>query len=432
MSKIKELRDKKVLLLAEARKMLDAAHDAGKEMSAEETAAFDAKTTEADTVQASISREEKLADRERATFPIDSGSGVVGGKDLSGDAPWGSFGDFLAATRDAVSPERRGSVDARLYAASGANQSVGSEGGFLVPPAFSTTIWDGLNQSTDNLLNMTDNYTVTGESITFPANAETNRATGSRYGGVRGYWISEAAQMTGSKPAFRRVKIEPQQLAVLCYVTEKLLNNSPVALEQYITRAATDEINFLVGDAIINGSGSGQPKGILNSGSFVSVAKASGQANTTFLQENVGAMWARLHPRSKANAVWLMNNDVTGQLSVMNTLVLNRAGTEVVGGYGPRLYNPEAQTLYGRPIQVVEYCATLGAVGDVILADMKGYLSGTRGTINSAMSMHLRFDYAEMCYRFMFDVDGTTWLASPLTPYKGAATLSTFVVLAAR
>jgi HK97 family phage major capsid protein len=58
------------------------------------------------------------------------------------------------------------------------------------------------------------------------------------------------------------VKVEPQQMAVLVYVTEKLLRNSPVALEQYVSRSATSEISFMTGDAIVNGSGAGQPKGL--------------------------------------------------------------------------------------------------------------------------------------------------------------------------
>ena len=48
------------------------------------------------------------------------------------------------------------------------------------------------------------------------------------------------------------------------------------------------------------------------------------------------------------------------------------------------------------------------------------------------MSMHLRFDYAETCFRFMFAVDGQPWLASAITPFKGSNDVSPFVALAAR
>ena len=55
-----------------------------------------------------------------------------------------------------------------------------------------------------------------------------------------------------------------------------------------------------------------------------------------------------------------------------------------------------------------------------------------RGSVRSDISMHLRFDYAESAFRFMWEADGQPWLASALTPFKGSNTLSTFVSLATR
>lgn len=359
-----------------------------------------------------------------------SGPVIRGGHDRAADKPWATFGEQLIAIKEAYSPSGR--MDVRLAAAQGMNQGVPSEGGLLVAPQFSSKIWDGLAAEENSLLSMTDNYTIEGESLTFLANAETSRATGSRFGGVRGYWINEADQITKSSPKLRSVKVEPQQLAVLVYVTEKLLNNSPVALEQYVSRAATEEISFLSGDAIVSGTGVGQPKGIMASGSMISVAKEASQVAATFVKANANKMWARLHPRARKNAVWLMNVDVEPQLDEFHTLVKNVAGAENVGGFGSNIYNAEKHTLKGRPIIPCEFCATLGTTGDVILADLSGYITGTRGGVATAMSMHVRFEYAEQAFRFMYELDGQPWLASALTPFKGSATLSTHVKLDTR
>ena len=341
------------------------------------------------------------------------------------------FGDFAASLAGAMTPGKAG--DDRLNimaAATGGSQGVGADGGFLVPPEFSNIIWDGLNKTPDNLLGMTDEYTVTGESLTFNANAETSRATGSRYGGIQGYWIAEADQITSSVPRFRQMKLEPQQLAVLVYETNKVLANAP-ALEQHLTRAATEEINFLVGDSIINGTGAGQPLGILTSDAPVSVAKEAGQSAATIVAANIWKMYARMHTRSIPNAVWLINQDAWPELFNL---------TIDVGTGGQALFVPPGGisvapfgTLLGRPIMPIEYCSTLGTVGDIILADMKAYASGTRRGIESASSIHLRFDYAESVFRFMFEVDAQPWIASPLTPFKGSGnTVSPFVTLATR
>lgn len=355
------------------------------------------------------------------------------GNDRGIEKPWESLGAFAVAVMEAGTPGAT-RMDARLHAAAtGVNQSIPSEGGFLVPPQFSTKVWDEQAGDADDLLSLTDGYAIDGESLTMNANAETSRANGSRFGGVRGYWINEADQITHSKPKFRQLRLEPQELAVLIYATDKSLRNSPVALGSYLERAAREEIKFMSGDAIINGTGAGQPLGILGADCVVSVAKETSQPAATIKQENISKMWARLHPRARAGAVWLMNVDCEPQLDFLNSVVTNVAGTENVGGYANKVYDAEKRTIKGRQIITTEFNATLGTVGDIVLANLGWYATGTRSSgARSDTSIHLRFDYAETAFRFMYELDGQPWLQSALTPYKGSATLTSFVTLATR
>jgi HK97 family phage major capsid protein len=341
-----------------------------------------------------------------------------------------TLGEFGMSVYSASVPQ--GYHDQRLQmlaAASGASMGVGSDGGWLIPPAFSTQVWDGLNDPANSLLPLTDSYTVTGESLTFNASAETSRVAGSRWGGIRGYWIAEADQMTASKPKLRQLKLEPQQLAVMCYATDKLLKNAQ-AVEQWLTRAAVDEINFLVGDSIINGTGAGQPQGILNGTCLIPVAKETNQAAASIVYANVVKMYQRLHARSRAGARWYINQDCEPSLQQMS-LTVGAGGVPAYLPPGGLSVSPYS-TLMGLPVVPLEYCPTLGTVGDILLADMKAYATGLRGGVESAMSMHLRFDYNETAFRFLFEVDGQPWLASPITPYKGTNTTSPFVALATR
>lgn len=358
-------------------------------------------------------------------------SAIEVSEDLARRRPWAGAGEFFVAVHKAA-PGMTGYVDPRLLAgATGLNQQIPSEGGFLVAPEIASTIWDEMNADRLALLPRTDSYTVTGESAILPANAETSRVQGSLYGGLRAYWISEADQITKSKPTFRQIRLEPQSCAVLAYGTEKLLANAGPVLEQYLTRAAAAAITHLVNQAIVEGTGAGQPKGLLTSGSVVSVAKESGQAAASVLPENVAKMWARLHPIARENAVWLYHSSVEPALDTLATVVKN-SSSENVGGYAAKVFDPELRTLKGRPILPCDFCAVLGTVGDLILVDLKSYATATRGTIETALSMHVRFDYAESAFRFMFAVDGQTWLQSAITPAKGSDTLSTVVTLATR
>lgn len=435
-------------LNAEADEIIAASGDNGKEMSEEQLTRITEINAENDKLDADIKAEDaKVAQIEMVAArsarmneattrqsPAKVAEQVVSGiHDRAEDDPMHGFvcaGDFYMS---AFQMFANSVPDNRLFlgaAASGMSQGSGAEGGILVPPTFSKKIWDAMNVGAENLLGATDGYPIEGDSWTCPANAETSRATGSRYGGVRGYWLAEAEQMTSSKPKLRQMKLEPHEMAVLVYVTDKLLRNAAAA-EKYVTGASTDEIQFLTGDAIINGNGAGKPKGILASGSLITQTKEVGQAAATVVAENVVNMWSRLHTRARSGSVWYINQEIEPQLTTMSI---------AVGTGGQLIYMPpgglsgaQYGTLYGRPVVPIEYCEALGTEGDIILANLGYYATGVKSSgIRSDASIHLRFDYAETAFRFMFEVDGQPWLASALTPYKGSNTLSTHVSLETR
>jgi HK97 family phage major capsid protein len=342
------------------------------------------------------------------------------------------FGEFALAVRDACQPGKR--PDDRLAlitkTASGMGENTGADGGFLVPAEFVQKILERV-YAKNNLLGMTDTYTVSSNVIAFPRSAETSRANGSRWGGVRAYWRDEGEQGAATKATFGRLQMNLHKLLVLINASDELLGDAQgIALEQYLFRVASDEINFVVSDAILNGNGAGQPLGILNSDCLVTVAKESGQTAATVNTTNIVKMWARMWAPCRQNAVWLIHQDVEPQLQ---TMTIGSGGTQLVAYMPPGglSANPYA-TMLGRPVIPVEWCATLGTVGDILLADLRHYVTATRGMIASNMSIHLRFDYDESIFRFTFRIDGGPWWSAALTPYKGSNTQSCFVTLATR
>jgi HK97 family phage major capsid protein len=310
------------------------------------------------------------------------------------------------------------------------SEAVGSEGGYMVMPEFAGGIIDRVYNN--NLWGLTDNYTVVGNNLTFLANAETNRATGSRHGGLRGYWLSgEGATITKSKPSFREVTLKLAKLGVVVYLTQELLDDGGSALQQYVARKAAEEFNFMIGDSLINGTGVGQPLGILNSPSLVSVAKENGQLAATLQTENVEKMYARFYAPNINGLVWYHNQDILPQLNTM-TLGIGAAGVPTYlppGGVSVAPYG----TLMGRPLQPIEFASTLGTQGDLIAADLGQVLSISKGGVAQAVSIHLEFLTDQMAVRFIMRLNAGPWENAPLTPYKGTGnTQSSFVVLDTR
>lgn len=345
------------------------------------------------------------------------------------------LGDFALALLDA-GPNVHQAIEngSRLKAAAGTGmtQGVTADGGVLVPPAFRSEVWDGARQQSESMLGYCDVQSVDPgvQSVEIPAIAETSRATGSRWGGIRSYWKGELTQMTEGKPTLRGVKVEPQELYVFSYISDKLLRNAPGLASGLLAKAAADEINFKMGDSVFNGVGNGMPVGVIGHASVVSVAKESGQAAATINATNINKMWARCHANFRSGAVWFINQAVEPQLELLSANV-GTGGVPIYLPPGGIADTPNAR-LKGRPVVVVEYCAALGTVGDIVLGNFGAYLVGLRGMVDQASSMHLKFDYAQTAFRWIFEADGQPWLASTITPYKGADTLSPIVTLATR
>ena len=344
-----------------------------------------------------------------------------------------SFGEQMSAVMRAGMPG--GAADPRLFnaAATGLSESVASDGGFLVQQDFSTELLQDVFQ-TGILASRCKRIPISGNSNSIKINGidETSRAS-TRYGGIVGYWEDEAAEKTASKPKFRKIELNLKKLIGLCYATDELLSDAS-ALEGVIRQGFVSEFGFLLDDSIINGTGAGQPLGILNSGCLVSVAKETGQAADTVVAENVIKMYSRIFASSRPNAVWLINQNIEPQLFTMS-LAVGTGGIPIympAGGLSGQPYG----TLFGRPVIAIEQAATLGDLGDIIFADLAGgYILAEKGGISSDMSVHVRFVYDESVFRFVMRVDGQTIRSTVLAPYKGSSTLDTqshFIALAAR
>lgn len=336
-----------------------------------------------------------------------------------------SFGEQLMAAYRAAMPG--GKVDERLStrAASGLNETTPSDGGFLVQQDFVTELLKKTYE-TGILASKVKKIPISTNANGMKINAidEDSRANGSRWGGVQTYWEGEADEITASKPKFRQMELSLKKLTGLCYATDELLQDA-AALEAVIRQAFAEEFGFKIDDAILSGSGEGEPLGILNSGAIVTVAKEASQTDIITV-ENLIKMWNRLWSRSRANAVWYINQELEPYLYTLK--IGDKPVYIPAGGLSEKPYG----TLFGRPVVPIEQCSAAGEVGDIILADIGQYLLIDKGGVKSASSIHVRFLYDENVFRFIYRVDGKPIWTKPLTPYKGSATVSPFVTLAKR
>jgi HK97 family phage major capsid protein len=249
---------------------------------------------------------------------------------------------------------------------------------------------------------------------------ETSRVNGSRDGGITTYWVEEGGTITASKPTFRQISLKLKKAVALAYATDELLEDSQF-MASFLGRKVPEALRFSTEDAIYNGDGVGKPLGIMNSPARVDVTRTN--ANTVIYADVIN-MWSRRWAGAN-DYIWLVNQDVMPQL---DQLIHN--GT---GSIPPRFVDYDAQgtmRLKGRPVLEVEYAASLGTNGDIVLFSPSTYqLIDKAAGIQSAASIHVQFTTAEQAFRFIYRVDGAPLWNSALTPFKGTNTQSPMVGL---
>lgn len=345
----------------------------------------------------------------------------------------GSVGGFycLGERLQAVARFRMtGSIDPRLTNALGANESTPNDGGFLVGTDSETELMSKVYGSP--ILAGITRTPISGTSnmLKLKLLKENSRADGSRQGGVQAYWEGESQSTTASQREYEELELSLKKLMAVTYATSELLEDH-AALESENSEGFNEEMTFKLENAVINGNGVGKPKGILNSSSKIEVAVESGQTLTNpLLYENIVKMYARLHPRSQMDAIWLVDQTLIPYLLFLSIPI----GTGGAPVYVPSNGAADAPfgTLLGRPVIFTEHTQAKGTVGDIILWDPKSYRLIEKGGFRAASSMHVAFLTDEMAFRYTYRSNGAPKWNQPLTPKNGGDTLSTIVTLAAR
>jgi HK97 family phage major capsid protein len=333
-----------------------------------------------------------------------------------------NFGDQLQSVYKAG---RQGVIDSRLMqvrAASGLSETIPSDSGFLVEPDFSRDIIQSAFSGGNSIARLIKTIPLQSNGIKINAIAETSRVTGSRWGGAQTYWSAEAGTITPSAPKFRRMELSLKKMVMLAYATDELLEDATL-LDQTLRTIFASEIAWTLDEAILAGTGVGQPLGIMNSACLVAVTRNTA---ATIVIGDITGIWAR--STSPENSVWLASSTILPTLFSM-ALTIGNAGVPVfmpAGGLSGAPYN----SLLGRPILITEHNQILGVKGDLVLFNPAWYVLAVKSSgLRIDTSMHVRFVNDENCYRGIMRVDGQPALNSPITPAKGTLTLSPFVCL---
>lgn len=341
---------------------------------------------------------------------------------------WPDFYAFLQDIYAAKSGRVSSEAAERWKAYNTYSEKVPSEGGFLVPEEFRSTI---LRLAMEGAV-VRPRATIIpmgSPRVNIPCIDETSRVS-SVFGGVVVYRTEEGAELTESSASFASVKLDVTKQTALSHVPNELIRDWG-AFGAFMDATLPAAMAFSEDIDYISGNGVGGPLGGLNAANtaLIAVSGESAQAVSTIVWENVIKMYARMLPSSLGTAVWIASPDTFAELATM-ALTVGTGGSAVwlTDGRGAPVL-----TLLGRPVIMSEKApAALGTQGDLSFVDWGMYLVGDYQMMTIDSSPHVKFTSDKTTFRAIARNDGQPWLKSPLTPHNNSATLSPFVTLATR
>jgi len=336
-----------------------------------------------------------------------------------------NLGEFLVTVRKWYDGTHR---DSRLVLEKTAGHMVegeDSQGGALVPEQWADEIYhaaleDSIVRSRATVLG------ATSDSLKVRKFVETNRSL-NIFGGITFQWIEERADKTEvvSKPALGELELTPHKLVGGCWVSNELEDDYG-KFGNFMKFAFGQALAFIEDDYFLWGTGAGVPLGAIhaNNGSLITVTR-SGVGLLDWV--DISNMAQRLLPKSWDSAIWLINPSVIDELFEGTAPAANQA----------TLLDMSERKLWGIPFIPTEKCQAMGTQGDIALCDFgHGHYVIADREMRISASRHVPdpgrgygFTTDETFWKIVLRVDGQPLMTAPITPYRGADTLSPFIVL---
>jgi len=278
------------------------------------------------------------------------------------------------------------------------------------------------------LCSMTDMKTA---ECKVPVAASLDESSGQLYGGIEFAWIDEGAEKTEKDFKLQRVGLKAKKCVALCKASNELLEDSSPKAEAVLRDLFSDAFKNLMDNIVIQGTGAGQPQGILSAPCLYTVAKESGQAANTIVWNNIKKLMSRIYPDGRDFSYWIINDSCLDQIWNLSVPIGTGGSTVMIASGQGADIKPVPATLMSRPIIWCSHGSALGTKGDIILADLRQYLIGIRKALTIDVSIHVYFKTNYALFRIEARLDGQPVLPSTMKTRTNFE-VSPFVTLATR
>ncbi len=347
--------------------------------------------------------------------------------------PEGVFGGFVKAVfmsnkadpriqRDALKAlEEMYGASCESDAAKALGTSAGVSGAWLLPEQFIPQLMAIAGQN-DVLYGKTMVIPVDGGEIVIPAldpSTAYSEGQSAYYGGVTVTWGSDDDAAISTEPKFKQVRLKTNALKAFTRVKNSLMMRSAIAIDAVVGNLLGGAIGRARDYALLRGTGSGQPLGVLNSpaaidvgGSSIDFATLAGMEDNVIPERDANYIWV-VHTK-KRSAIWSLQQ-------TNNTLVTML----------PDLRGRPQQVLLGRSVSYTD--KTPFAAGDISntvnLIDPSMIVCAEFQGIALAVSDQARFEQDETVIRAIMSIDAQPWLTNKVAVTATPDYVSGFITI---
>ncbi len=259
----------------------------------------------------------------------------------------------------------------KLSAGAGANTVPTSFYGQLVQHLVETGAFMGAGVTVLN--------TASGENLEIPKTTSHSSAAK----------IAETASITESDPVFGKVTLGAYKYATAFQVSSELVQDSGVDLEGYLASQAGQALGLALGDAIVNGDGSGDPNGVVTASSLgVTGAAAIGGGLGTQstagqgLDYIIDLVHSVIAPYRRSSACGFLMSDPTA------AKVRKLKNSEGVYAWQP-------SNIVGMPDRLLNFPVTIDTFVPDMAADAKSIIFGDFSKYFVRMAGPIRFERSD-------------------------------------
>ncbi len=241
------------------------------------------------------------------------------------------------------------------------SEGIDADGGYLVPEEYDTRLFEALEE--ENI------FRKLGTTITTSGERKINIAATK----PAAAWIEEGEALTFGDATFAQINLDAHKLHVAVKVTEELLYDNAFGLENYLIRQFSKALANAEEDAFLNGSGVGQPLGVLAATGGAEVGVTSAAVGKVTADDVIDLVYSLKRPYRK-NACFISHDRCVAELRKLK----DQNGQYL---WQPSLQAGEPGTILGYKVYTSPYFPepTPGGVA-VAFGDFSYYNIGDRGT----------------------------------------------------